>query len=113
MKKTIGTTEAAMILIDDDNACWSRLGAFALVEHLERLEEELGEEVELDVVVIRCEYSEYESAFDAFKQYGYDEDYEDELKGMEEEEKEELALKYLKDRTTVIKFNGGVIVQDF
>jgi hypothetical protein len=61
MKTTLTTSQAAHILIDDENASWSRAGAFALVEHLEQMEEECGQEIEFDYVAIRCDYSEHES----------------------------------------------------
>jgi hypothetical protein len=61
MKKTLTTYDIANELIQDSNANWSRAGAFALAEYLQELEEDTGEEMEMDVVAIRCDYSEYSS----------------------------------------------------
>lgn len=114
MIQRLTTSEAADLLMNDKYAGWTYHGARALVEHLEELEEETGEPIELDVVAIRCDYSEYSSAVDAASvlsdwEYRPDEwgaDYD-------QDEAEEHALQYLQDRTTVILFNGGVIVQSF
>jgi hypothetical protein len=59
MKKTMTTYDIAHELIGDENANWSRAGAFALAEYLEELEESTGEEMEFDHVAIRCDWSEY------------------------------------------------------
>ena len=108
MKTTLTTSEAADLLIADDNAGWSYAGARALVEHLEQLEEDIGEEIEFDRVAMRCEYREYESALEAAKEYGFEPD-----EDADEDAIEESALEWLRDRTTVITFNGGVIIQQF
>ena len=52
MKMTLTTYDIANALRGDENARWSRAGSFALAEYLEQLEEETGEEIELDVVAI-------------------------------------------------------------
>ena len=109
MKKTLNTWEIADALFLDKNAGWSYEGANALAEYLEQYEEDTGEELELDVVAIRCDYSEYASATEAAENYA-DHDYEDD---MDDDEKEAAALKYLQDNTTVIEFDGGVIIQQF
>ena len=51
MKKTLTTYDIADALCQDENANWSRAGAFALAEWLEEMEESTGEETELDVVL--------------------------------------------------------------
>ncbi len=114
MYQTLSTSEAVNILTADQYANWSRAGARALVEHLEELEEETGEGIEIERVALRCDYSEYSSAVEAASdlsdwEYRPDEDGAD----YEEDEAEENALQYLRDRTTVIEFDGGVIVQSF
>ena len=58
MKNTLNTSEAASLLMADDNAAWSMAGAFALVEYLEQVEEDCDTEIEFDRVALRCEYSE-------------------------------------------------------
>lgn len=45
---------------------FSREGLFALFDYFENLEEETGTPIELDIVAIACEYSEYPT-FEAFQ----------------------------------------------
>jgi len=93
----LSTTQAAEHLLEDEYAGWTRTGAYALVEYLE----ELDPPIEMDRVAFRCEYSEYASACEAAELYG--EYFED----------EEAALAFLEYRTTVIKFDEGVIIRNF
>jgi hypothetical protein len=51
--------QMARDLIDDDNASWTRLGAYALAEYLDELSDDIGEPIEWDRVAVRCDYSEY------------------------------------------------------
>ena len=108
MHQNISTDEAIKLLKEDDNADWSWSGAEALVGYLEGLEDSLGESIAFDRVAIRCEYSEYSSALETAEHYGFiPEDDED------EDDVESSAITYLENRTTVIKFEGGVIIQQF
>ena len=108
MKQRLNTSEAADLLVADKDAGWSYAGARALVEHLENLEDDTGEEIEFDRVALRCDFSEYESAREAAEEYGWEPD-----EDADSEEAEEAALEWLNDRTTVITFDGGVIVRQF
>lgn len=96
---------------------FSREGRQALYDHLTAWEQETGIEFELDPIAVCCEYSEYGSADEAASPYfeydgmTYDDEDGGELKTPEEVEDE--ALEFLRDRTTVILFDGGVIVGDF
>jgi len=99
MKKLLNTYEIADAL--QKYSQMSRGGAFALAEYLEEYEESTGEELALDPVAIRCEFSEYESAIEAAAQY------------TSEFTTAEAALEYLEDHTSVITYDGGVIIQDF
>ena len=56
----------------EDN--FSRLGRIALYDYFTELEEDCGIEVELDVIAICCEYSEYADEDEVRKVYGLDED---------------------------------------
>ena len=73
-------------------------GLTALYEYLENFEEDTGDKVELDVIGLCCEYSEYKN----FKelQNNYD---------------DIVNLDDLKDNTTVIEIpnSDGFIIQDF
>jgi hypothetical protein len=82
---------------------FSYAGLNALFGSLEEYEESTGAAIELDVIALCCEYSEHKSALDAAADYGFDVD----------GESEQSALAYLRDNTTVIEFEGGVIIQQF
>jgi len=108
MKQTLTTNQVADMLMQDDNAAWSYAGARALAEHLEQLEEDTGTDMDFDRVAIRCEFSEHTSATEAAGNY----DWEPE-EDAGEDEAEKSALQYLQERTAVIEFTGGVIIQDY
>ena len=103
MKITLNTSEAASLLMADDNAAWSMAGAFALVEYLEQIEEDCGTEVEFDRVAIRCEYSEHESLQEWARCY-YDN---------EEEEQDEKIRDFIHEHGQLVEFDGGIIVSEF
>ena len=114
MKTTLTTSQAANLLKADTNANWSLSGARDLVEYLEQMEEDTGAEIEFDAVAIRCDYSEHESALEASLEYGFDPVVDLDGEGEEsEEDKEENALTWLRYKTQVIEFPGGVIVESF
>lgn len=113
MKYTLSTYEAAERLFNDENANWSRAGAFALVEHLEEYEDSTGEEIEFCPVALRCDYSQYESLDawakeqwltpeDAWKDLG--------LVNGDSDELDEAIRDYIRDRGTLLEFEGGIIV---
>ena len=108
MYHNLSTDEAIKLLEDDDSASWSWDGAKALIEYLEELESSGGKSIEFDKIAFRCEYSEYSSALEAAQDYGFTPP-EDE----DDDEIESAAINYLEDRTTVIKFDTGVIIQQF
>ena len=104
MKQTLTTSQIADALRADQYARWSYDGAYALAEYLEQYEEDCGEELELDVVAFRCQFTEYTSALECAEEYDFDSD-EDDPELLEAE-----ALDWLQARTTVIEFSGGVVV---
>jgi len=110
MKITLTTHAVANELHSDKNAAWSWAGACALANYLEELEESTGEEMELDVVAIRCDYSEHESlqawAVDHFGGEAYA------LESLPDLEDETIS-DYINDRGTLIEFSGGIIVSSF
>ena len=113
MKQTISTNEAAHQLFNDENAGWSFKGATALAEHLEELEEAYGEEMEFNRVDVRCEYSQYESLEEAFRSYCADAKEALLEQGYELESMDDFLVSYFEERTTVIQFEGGVIIRDY
>ena len=108
MIQRLSTHEAADLLLEDNNAAWTHNGALALVEYLEEFEEEQGTPIEFDRVAIRCDYSEHSSAAEAAAMYDFTPE-----AGDDEETTEAEALKYLRNNTQVIEFDGGVIIQDW
>ncbi len=108
MKITLTTYQIAGYLMQDTNAKWSRAGAYALADYLQELENDTGEEQEMDVVGIRCDFSEFSTAAEAACEYGWAPE-PDEF----DDANEAAALSWLHDRTSVISFNGGVIISKF
>lgn len=113
MKATLTTSQAAAMLKADTNANWSYDGAYALIEYLEQLEEDMGAEIEFDAVAIRCDYSEYESALQAAEDQGYEPNPNLGDDEQSDDDKEADALAWLQDQTQVIGFEGGVIIQNW
>ena len=59
--KTLSTEEMMHDLICDEYARWTPQGARALVNHLEDMSDDIGEDIIWDRVALRCDFSEYES----------------------------------------------------
>ena len=77
---------------------FSYQGLGALFDYFEELEDSIGEEIELDVIGICCEYSEYDNPSE------FQEDYGEEYKTIED----------IGDHTTVIPVDGeSFIIQQF
>ena len=89
MKNTLDTSDIVNALMADNYAKWSLAAAQALTEYLEDIEEECDMEIELDVVALRCEYSEYES-LDEWAQSYFCADQLDELLGTVDYEAEKI-----------------------
>ena len=125
MKKTLTTYDIANELHGDENANWSRAGALALAEYLEELESDTGEEMELDIVAIRCDFSEYSSLQEWAKDYfgGEKEAKEElcdeympdaqELSESNEEIPDDTIRDHITDNGILIEFDGGIIVSSF
>lgn len=123
MKTTLNTSDIARALKHDINAAWTWEGAKAIAEYLEEYEEYTGEEMELDVCAIRCDFGEYASleawASDYFRNQA---DAVEKLSltlGMDgsidedSEEIDDMIRSYIQDHGTLIEFDGGVIVSSF
>jgi len=113
MKRNIGFCEFTDAFRDMDRDNFSYNGLKALYEYLEQFEEDTGEEMELDVIALCCEFSEYDSAVDCINDCGYDCDLSEYDSKEYSDEEEQEALEYLEYRTMVIPFDGGIIIQDF
>ena len=106
MKQTISFYDFEKAFIDHGRGnSFSYDGLKALFEHLEECG---GDDMELDVVEIDCEFCEYESAVKCVEDCGYTD-----LTGDDDEDKEAEAISYLRDHTSLIKFDGGIIIQNF
>lgn len=118
MKTTLTTTQAANILADDENSSFSQAGAYALVEYLEELEQDCGEEIEFDHIAIRCDYSEYDSLQDWADDYfgAPMDEWCEEIgadKGDNDDKLDEKIREYIQDHGQIIEFDGGIIVSSF
>ena len=67
----------------------------SLFDYMEQLESDAGEEIELDVIAICCEYS-VDSVEDIASSHDID------IEDMDEDEARDAVLEYLNDNTTVI-----------
>ena len=88
----------------------------ALFNYLEEYEQDTGDDLELDVIGLCCDFTEYENAITAAADYGFTSELEaDDYEDAEsyEDAKEEEALERLQDRTEVVIFDSGLIVQNF
>ena len=90
----------------------------AIFEHLEEYEEGAGEEIEFDPIAICCDYTEYKTAIEAAQDYGYEEVVDLEPHGSVDlievaELEEKQAIEWLENKTTVLKFDGGIVLQQF
>lgn len=75
---------------------FSHEGLLALYEFLNEFEDSTGEQIELDVIGICCDFTEYESIDEALLEYG--------LENLDE----------LQDQTFTLQLNnGGLIIQNY
>ena len=97
MKQTITENQFVDAIIGDDYNNMSYEGAQALFEYIEEYEDSIGEETELDVVAIRCEWTEYENIEEVSRDYDID------------------NLDDLRDNTSVIEVpkSDRLIVQEY
>jgi hypothetical protein len=76
MKQTINFYEFATQFQSIRPNSFSREGLVALWEYLEQSEEDMGEEMEFDVIALCCDFIEYDSLADYKQDYSDDvEDY--------------------------------------
>ena len=93
---------------------FSYKGKEALYNYLIELEEDTGQELNLDVIAICCDYSEYKNLDEYLK------DYSNQHEKSEDESEEEFKTRIeeeINDKTTLIKFsddlNEGFIIQQY
>lgn len=51
---------------------FSYAGLEALYNYIEECEEDTGEPIELDVIALCCDFTEYETPMDAYRDYNYE-----------------------------------------
>ncbi len=117
MKRTLSTSHAADLLFNKGQNGFSYAGAKALVEYLEQQDDDNGTETELDVVALRCEYSEHES-LEAWAEdyFATQSDANEECRmndDMLQDERDERIRDFISNEGTCIEFAGGVIVSSF
>jgi hypothetical protein len=106
MKQTLTTYEVANLLWKDkENNGYTYDGCKALAEHLEEMEEAMGEEMEIDVVAIRGDWNEYDSLAVAYAEHtGEDEpDFGDDEHA--EKKHADYVARYFEERTSVVIFD--------
>lgn len=96
MIQTIGFSQFCDAFSEDRRATFTYEGKRALFDYLEEYEVDCGETVELDIVALCCEYTEYANIEEVKDAY-------DSIKDIDD----------LRDNTVVIEFDGGIIIQDF
>jgi len=74
----------------------------ALHDYYMELEDDSGIAIELDVIAICCDWSEYDTAIKAALDYS-DETFEDETD----------ALEFLEGETTVLTFSTGILIMAY
>jgi hypothetical protein len=96
IKETVNEYRFTEVLRQDEYAHWTYGATKALYEYYDQLSEDIGEDIELDPVAIRCEWNEYQNAIEACRQYDYIPVYES------DEADEHAAREWLEERTTVL-----------
>ena len=114
MKKTLTVSDMANEIVEADDS-FSYAGARSLAEFLN---DENDENAEFCVTDIVAEFQEYDSLIEAYDDLiggSLEVDTEDSidwsLEGDTEAQREEIANVELSNKTTIIRFKGGVVVQ--
>lgn len=86
-------------------------GWLAIGDYLEQLSDDLGENIEVDIVGICCDYSMSEDASDWWKEYGVYSDIDSgEWEDMDDMEKLEAIENYLQENTSVVTCQENLII---
>ena len=86
-----------------DRKNFSYEGLEVLFDYLEELESDIGEEIELDVISICCDYNE-DTFVNIASNYSID------IDGMDEDEAKTTVLDYLHDHTSVVGETDNTIL---
>jgi hypothetical protein len=83
---------------------FSRRALQALFEYLEQYEEDTGDQIELDVIALCCEYQEAD-VDEIISEYGLD------VSGCEDDEaRQALVEKFLNEHTTIVWHDGDTFL---
>ena len=91
--QTVNKSQFIDNLLADDYASWTYEDAGALFDYYEQFSDDTGEDVELDRVALRCEWTRADSIDEVIENY-------DDIESLED----------LEDRTQVIEHEGGVLL---
>lgn len=111
MKKTVERYEFIAEMDDYYGNGFSYDGLSALFDYLTQLEEETGEEIELDPVALNCQYSEM-SIYDFIYDYYYDADIEELLNMYGLNAIEEITVNVLYEYECLYGYNRIVWIID-
>lgn len=109
---TLTTSQAADMLNQDKNNGFTYAGARALVEFIESIENET-DPIELDLVELRCNYSQYESFQDWAEEYFGEAVHDLVEQGHIDSIEDETIRQFITHRTNLIEFTGGIIIENF
>lgn len=85
---------------------FSYYGWECIFDYIESVSDDTGENIELDIVSICCEYCEYTNVDDFVKDYGFE--FSDD--GLDDDEKLEEIRDYLNDNTTLFNCEDDCIL---
>lgn len=86
-------------------------GANAVQDYYDQLSDDLGEDIEFDPIAWCCEWAEYDSVKEAYKELHGD---ESDLPREQRRTQKAQQLEWFEDNTTVIELdNGHVLIQEF
>ena len=91
--QTVNKSQFIDNLLADDYASWTIEDAGALFDYYEQFSDDMGEDVELDRVALRCEWTRADSIDEVIEEY-------DDINSLED----------LQDQTQVIEHLGGVLL---
>ena len=91
--QTVNKSQFIDNLLADDYASWTYEDAEALFDYYEQFSDDVGEDVELDRVALRCEWTRADSIDEVIEDY-------DDINSLED----------LQDQTQVIEHLGGVLL---
>jgi len=86
MKQTVNFSQFCDAFSEDRKEQFSYQGKRALFDYLEEYEESTGEEIELDIIALCCDYTEYENLKELQENYN-------DIESMEDLEEKTLVIK--------------------